>query len=145
MTTPRASERPSFLMSQAGSSNDLFVHVSWKTRSGAPTLACDQLRQTAFQAIRTRTRLHFCHVLAMKGSRDQVDIVFRVPASMPVSQVARMSMKESHRAITRFWQIFRTEPVPAQNFWASDFTARSLNAAEASEAEDYLRRQLASD
>ena len=66
-------------MSQPGSSNDLFVHVSWKTRAGEPTLACDQLRQTAFEAIRARTRLHLCRVLAMNGTRDRVDVVFRVP------------------------------------------------------------------
>lgn len=131
-----------FLMSQSGSSNDLFVHVSWKTRAGEPTLACDQLRQAALTAIRVQTRHYLCRILAMNCTPDRVDVVFRVPASLPVAQVARMSMKESDRAMTRFWQIFRAEPVPARNFWAREFTSRSLNAAEASEAEDYLRRQL---
>ena len=62
---------------------------------------------------------------------------------MPVAQVARMSMKESDRAMLRFWQIFRDTPAPARNFWASEFTSRSLSEAEASEAEAYLQRQLA--
>lgn len=131
-------------MFQSGNSNDLFVHVSWKTRAGEPTFSCDELRQTAFTAIRTRTRGHFCHVLAMNGTRNQVGVVFQVPASMPVSQVARMSMRESDQAITRFRTLFRADELTARNFWAADFTTRSLSAAEASDAETYLRGQMAS-
>ena len=130
-------------MFHSGNSNDLFVHVSWKTRTGEPTFACDELRQTAFTAIRTLTRGFLCHVLAMGGSQNQVGVVFQVPASMPVSQVARMSMRESDQAITRFRTLYRAEELTARNFWASDFTTRSLSAAEASEAEAYLRGQMA--
>lgn len=131
-------------MFYSGNSNDLFVHVSWKTRGGEPTFTCDQIRQTAFTAIRIRTRSHLCHILAMSGSRNQVDIVFQIPASMPVSQVARISMRESDQAITRFRAIFRADEPQGRNFWAADFISRSLNAAEASEAETYLRGQMAS-
>ena len=128
----------------SGNSNDLFVHVSWKTRAGEPTFTCDELRQTAFTAIRTLTRGYLCHVLAMNGTNNQVGIVFQVPASLPVSQVARMSMKGSDQAITRFRVVFQSEEAPVRNFWAADFTTRSLSAAEASEAEAYLRGQMAS-
>ena len=130
-------------MFQSGNSNDLFVHVSWKTRASEPTFVCDELRQTAFTAIRTLTRGYLCHVLALGASRNQIGIVIQVPASLPVSQVARMSMRESDQAITRFRTLFRAEELTVRNFWASGFTTRSLSVVEASEAETYLRGQMA--
>jgi len=121
---------------------ELFVYVSWQTRGHKPLLADDQIQQAAYQAIGTRARLQLCRLLAIAGTETRIHTVFRFPASLPVSQLARISMEAAEEAISRLHGIIHARPRTLYSVWERDYVIKTLSTADISQAGDFLQRQL---
>ena len=119
----------------------LFVYLSWKTQAGLPILESDEIQQAAHLAIAHRARAQFSRILAIGSTSREVHMVVRFPASLSVSIIARTSRVSAQQAISQLLGLYG-QPAATASVWESHYTARSLNAAEASEAEAYLRRQI---
>lgn len=107
----------------------LFVYLSWRTRDKKPLLADEQIRQAVSQAITTRARTQFCHTLAVSGTDTEVHAIFRFPASLQVSCIARMSMQAAAEAVTQLSEILYARQIhPA--IWETHFTSQTLSAGK---------------
>lgn len=120
----------------------LFVHLTWKTLDSRPLLGDDQLRQAAFCAIKARTRSQLCRVLAIGGTPCQVHMVVSFSASLPINTLLRIACEAAQEAITRQQEVVNGNWQEPTGFWQRDYTAHTLNAAEAAEADAYLRQRL---
>ena len=122
----------------------LFVHLTWGTRDARPLLGDDESRQAAYLAIMTRTRSQLCNVLAIDGTPCQVHMVVSFPASLPINALTRIAREAAQEAITRQQGVMGSGFQELSCYWAPDYTAHTLNAAEAAEAKTYLRQCLTS-
>lgn len=130
-------------MSKTQISNaDLFAHVSWKTPARKPMLACDQLRQAAYEAVITRTRTHLCRVLAIGGTDTQVHLVVRFPASLPISEIARISMQASADAMSQLFVTIHARRLDMESIWDKSFTAQTLGPNESADAQTFLQKEI---
>ena len=120
----------------------LFVHLTWGTQGGRPLLGNDQLRQAATLAVTKRIRSHFCQVLAISATDRQMDMVASFPASLPVTSLLRMAHDSSQEALVRVYEMMTGDAQGLPRYWGSDYTAHTMSAAEAAQAETYLRRRL---
>jgi len=120
----------------------LFVHLTWGTQGGRPLLGNDQLRQAAILAVRNRIRSHFCQVLAICATDCQVDMVASFPASLPVTSLLRMAHDSAQEALVRLQETMSGNFQDLPRYWGSGYTAHTMSAAEAAQAETYLRRRL---
>jgi len=120
----------------------LFVHLTWKTQGSRPLLGNDQLRQVASQAVTTRIRAHLCQVLAISSTACQMDLVASFPASLPIAILLRISEEAAQEALVRLQQMMSGNSRELSGYWGPDYTAHTLNAAEAAQAKTYLRQHL---
>ncbi len=121
----------------------LFVYLAWGTRQGQTPLACDEIRQAAYLAIITRIRSQFCHVLAIDGTTEEIHLIARFPASLPVSVVTRMAQEASGKAIAHQSQTFQGRFIAREKLWENGCTTRTLPPVDVAEARAYLRQQIA--
>ena len=120
----------------------LFVHLTWKTQGSRPLLGNDQLQQVASQAVTTRIRAHLCQVLAISSTACQMDLVASFPASLPITVLLRISEKAAQEAVVRLQKVMSGNFRELSGYWGPDYTAHTLNAAEAAQAKTYLRQHL---
>lgn len=121
----------------------LFVHLTWKTQGGRPFLGNDQLRQAAIRAVTARIRSHFCQVLAISATACQIDMVVSFPASLSVTDLLRIAHGAAQEALTRLQQTMTGSFREMPRYWGPGYTAYTLNATEAAQAQTYLRQRLA--
>ena len=121
----------------------LFVHLTWKTHDDCPLLGNDQLQQAAFFAIRAKTRFQLCQVLAIGGTSCQVHLIASFPASLSVHDLLRIARDAAQEAITRQQEAVNGNWQAPRAFWQRDFTAHTLSAGEAAQAQAYLSQQVA--
>ncbi len=126
----------------ASAGPELFVYLSWQTRGGKPLLADDQIQQAIYQAVGSRTRFHLCRLLAIAGTETRIHTVFRFPASLPVSQLAKTSMEAAEEAISRLHKIIHARPTTRHSVWERDYVLKTLNTEDISQAADFLARQI---
>ncbi len=120
----------------------LFVHLTWKTKDNRPLLGNDQLRQAAYLAVTARTRALFCRVLAIGGTTCQINMVASFPASLPITSLLRISHEAAQDALEGLQGTMSGDVPDIPCYWAPEYTAHTLNAAEAAEAKAYLRQRL---
>jgi len=123
---------------------ELFAHVSWITLTRKPILACDEMRQAAYEAVKTCTRSHLCRVLAIGGSDTQIHLIVSFPASLPVSQIARISMQASSDSISQLYLMLHAHRMDTNYVWDRNFTAQTLGPIEAADAQAFLQKQITS-
>ncbi len=129
-------------MSHLRSTNaQLFAHLTWGTQDDRPLLGDDQLRQAAFLAIKARTRSQLCQVLAIGGTPCQVHMVVSFSPSLPLNTLCRIAREAAQEALVRQQEIAGSVREPSC-CWGPDYTAHTLSAAEAAEANSYLRQRL---
>lgn len=122
----------------------LFVYLAWGTRDSRPLLGDDQLRQAAFFAIKARTRSQLCRVLAIGGTSCQVHMVVSFPASLPINALLRVAREAAQEAMIRQQETMSGNFQELPCYWEPDYTAHTLNAGEAAQAQTYLSQQVAS-
>ena len=105
-------------------------------------LADDQIQQAAYQAISTRTRLQFCRLLAIAATSTQIHAVFRFPASLQVSHLARISMQAADEAIARLHGIVHAKARASHTVWERDYILKTLNREDISQPGNFLLRQM---
>lgn len=121
---------------------DLFVFFSCRTRGGEPLLTDDEIQQAAYQAIGTRTRLLLCRLLAIESTETRIFMVFRFPASLSISDLARGIMQAAEEAISRLQQILHARPQTGQPFWEREYVLETMSAQESTQPVNYLRRRV---
>lgn len=119
----------------------LFVYLAWDTRGGLPVLECEELRQAAYLAITLRARSRLCHVLAIGGTDDSIQLVAQLPPSLSVSDVARLAQDASGIAIARQAETFQGRLISRDHLWEHGYLTHTLRKIDAAEAEIYLRQQ----
>ncbi len=125
------------------SDTQLFVHLSWGTHNHCPILNNDQLRQVAYHAIMARTRSQLCQVLAIGGTSSQIHMIVRFPASLPIISLLRVAREAAKEAITRQQETLDGNWQEPTCFWDHEYTAHTLNDAEAAQAKTSLSRRIA--
>ena len=121
---------------------DLFVFFSCRTRGGEPLLSDDEIQQAAYQAIGTRTRLLLCRLLAIESTETRIFMVFRFPASLSISDLARGSMQAAEEAISRLQQILYARPQSGQPFWEREYILETMSTQESAQPVNYLRQRV---
>jgi REP element-mobilizing transposase RayT len=119
-----------------------FVYLAWNTRDDS-LLKRDQFRQAAHLAIRQRVRTQLCHLLAIQGTQDAIHMVVRLPASLPVSTLVRVSHDAAAGALTRLSRMLYGQELSEGALWSGEFTAHTLGAMDAEQAHAYVCRQIA--
>lgn len=120
----------------------LFVYLQWGTRDGKPVLHNDQLRQAAYLAIAARTRSQLCHIVAISGTSRQIGMIVRFPASFPISNVLKVSREAAQEAVLRHEEITSGCPRETASLWDRAYTAQTVSACDAAEANRYLRQRI---
>ncbi len=120
----------------------LFVYLQWRTQGDKPVLHNDQLRQAAYLAITTRTRSQLCHIVAIDGTASEIRMIVRFPASFPISTVLKVSREAAQEAILRHEEIVNGCSRGTVSLWDRAYTAQTLSAGEAAEANVYLRQRI---
>ena len=120
----------------------LFVYFTWETRSGSPLLGDEQIRQAAHQAIQTRIRSQLCRVLAIASTPCQIHLIARFPASLPIKDIVSIAREAAQEAIFRHQIMFEGDSLEMRFLWERKFTAHTLSAAEAAQAQTYLQQQI---
>ncbi len=120
----------------------LFVYLQWRTRGDKPVLHNDQLRQAAYLAITARTRLQLCHIVAIDGTPCQIGMIVQFPASFPISNVLKVSREAAQEAILRHEEMVNGCSRETASLWDRAYTAQTVSADEAAEANVYLRQRI---
>ncbi len=120
----------------------LFVYLAWDTRGGLPVLASEELRQAAYRAIMTRIRSRLCHVLAIGGTAERIQLVVQLPPSLSVSDVVRMAQEAGGSAVAHQSETFHGRPISRDHLWDRGFLTHTLPQTDAADAETYLRQQV---
>jgi len=122
--------------------SDLFVYFSCQTRGREPLLTDDEIQQAAYQAIGTRTRLLLCRLLAIESSQTRLFVVFRFPASLSISDLAKGSMQAAEEAISKLQQMLHARPRTGQPFWEREYILETMNTQESTQPGKYLRQRV---
>ncbi len=122
--------------------SDLFVYFSCQTRGREPLLTGDEIQQAAYQAVGTRTRLLLCRLLAIESSQTRLFVVFRFPASLSISDLARGSMQAAEEAISKLQQILYARPRTGQPFWEREYVTETMSTKESARPGEYLRQRV---
>ena len=122
--------------------SDLFVYFSCQTRGREPLLLDDEIQQAAYQAVGTRTRFLLCRLLAIESSQTRLFVVFRFPASLSISDLAKGSMQAAEEAISKLQQILYARPRTGQPFWEREYILETMNTQESTQPGKYLQQRV---
>lgn len=122
----------------------LFVYFTWKTRAARPLFDDEQIRQAAHQAIQARIRSQFCRVLAIHSTPCQTHLIASFPASLAIKFIVSISRDAAEEAIFRGMEMLTGTSRELQSPWEREFTAHTMSAAEATQAQAYLQQRLGS-
>ncbi len=120
----------------------LYIYFTWKTRDDRPILSDDQIRQASYQAIQTRIRSQLCQVLAIASTPCQIHLIARFSASMPIKSLVSIAREAAEEAISRHHEMLNGCPLDSRSPWEREFTAHTVNAAEAAHAHTYIQQRM---